>query len=273
MSPDRFISARLPRLLALLACLLVAPKLHAAIDVLDTMDVVHGRDQSTITIHLNIPVRYKSHAPESSGDLLRISVEPVVTPGAAADVLFGRETMQWSPDPRVPLFEVMYEGQGFAATAIILRFEKRVEYQVPANPDFRSIVVIVKHPAGLGTVIPDAVREDAGLPELAGSSPQAQGPMADLMKDANRRLTDGDNAGAIRIYTKVLQSPQHEYSRAALEYLGLARERKGQLAHAKALYKDYLTRYPEGQDADRVRQRLAGLLTARDTPKGMMTMS
>ena len=267
MSPDRFIPARLPRLLALLACLLVAPELHAAIEVLDTMDVVHGRDRSTITIHLNIPVRYKSHAPESSGDLLRISVEPVVTPGAAADVLFGSETMQWSPDPRVPLFEVVYEGEGFAGTSISLRFEKQVEYQVPANPDFRSIVVIVKHPPGPGTIIPDAAREDAGLPDLAGSSAQEQGPMADLMKDANRSMTDGDYAGAIRIYTKVLQSPEHEYSRPALEYLGLARERKGQLAHAKALYKDYLTRYPEGQDADRVRQRLAGLLTARDTPK------
>jgi len=69
MSPDRFIPARLLRLLALLACLLVVPELHAAIDVLDTMDIVHGRDQSTITIHLNIPVRYKSHAPEYPGAL------------------------------------------------------------------------------------------------------------------------------------------------------------------------------------------------------------
>ena len=146
MKPSHLIPARLLRLLALIACLLVAPELQAAIDVLDTMDVVHGRDQSTITIHLNIPVRYKSHAPESSGDLLRISVEPVVTSGAAADVLLGSETMQWSPDPRGPLFEVVYEGQGFAGTAINLRFEKRVEYQVPANPDFRSIVVVVKHP-------------------------------------------------------------------------------------------------------------------------------
>jgi tetratricopeptide (TPR) repeat protein len=279
MIPSHLIPARLLRLLAFVACLLVVPELHAAIDVLDTMDVVHGRDRSTITIHLNIPVRYKSHAPESSGDLLRISVEPVVTSGAAEDVLLGRETMQWRPDPRVPLFEVAYEGQGFSASSINLRFQGRVEYEVPANPDFRSIVVIVKHPPGVAGSVDeaapavdaaDAAREDAALPELAGSSPQAQGPMADLMKDANGKMTDGDYAGAIRIYTKVLQSPEHEYSSAALEYLGLARERKGQLAHAKAVYEDYLARYPEGEDADRVRQRLAGLLTARDTPKAKL---
>jgi hypothetical protein len=279
MKPCPLIPARLFRLLALIAGLLAAPELHAAIDVLDTMDVVHGSDRSTITIRLNIPVRYKSHAPERSGDLLHISVEPVVTLGSGADVLLGRETMQWRPDPRVPLFEVIYEGEGFAATAIDLRFQGQVEFEVPANPDFRSIVVIVKHPPGAaggvaepapGEAVADTVREDAALPELAGSSPQAQGPMAGLMKEANRKMTDGDYSGAIRIYTKVLESPEHEYSSAALEYLGLARERKGQLAHAKAVYEDYLARYPEGEDADRVRQRLAGLLTARDTPKAKL---
>ena len=39
------------------------------------------------------------------------------------------------------------------------------------------------------------------------------------------------------------------------------------LAHAKAEYEEYLRLYPEGDGAERVRQRLEGILTARAKPK------
>ena len=72
------------------------PAAHAAIDVIDRIDITRGVDESTIHIHLNIPVSYKLHVPEHSGDLLRIFVEPLPSPGAAADALLGRESIQWS---------------------------------------------------------------------------------------------------------------------------------------------------------------------------------
>ena len=56
------------------------------------------------------------------------------------------------------------------------------------------------------------------------------------------------------------------FSKEAQEYLGLARERNGQLAHAKAEYRIYLAKYPEGEDAQRVRQRLDALVTAYQAP-------
>ena len=41
--------------------------------------------------------------------------------------------------------------------------------------------------------------------------------------------------------------------------LGIARERNGQMAHAKAEYEEYLRRYPEGPAADRIRSRLKAI--------------
>ncbi len=89
-----------------------------------------------------------------------------------------------------------------------------------------------------------------------------------LLKDeAEVAMTSGDYRRAIQIYTKLLEFPDEETRREAQELLGLARERNGQLAHAKAEYESYLQLYPEGEGAERVRQRLSGLLTARAVPK------
>jgi tetratricopeptide (TPR) repeat protein len=71
---------------------------------------------------------------------------------------------------------------------------------------------------------------------------------------------------AIQIYTRVLRAPENTYTPRALELLGLSRERNGQVAQAVAEYRRYLQYYPEGEDADRVSQRLAGLATAHKTP-------
>jgi hypothetical protein len=82
-----------------------------------------------------------------------------------------------------------------------------------------------------------------------------------LMDDARRAMTGGEIDRAVQIYTKVLQQAQNEHQQQAQEFLGLARERNGQLAHAKAEYQRYLDLYPESDGATRVSQRLAALLS------------
>lgn len=104
---------------------------------------------------------------------------------------------------------------------------------------------------------------------LAEPQPTAPAPAAgttlspedvnDLMDQGRAAMITTEYPRAVQLYTRVLQSPEHERSAEALEYLGLARERNGQQAHAVAEYRQYLVLYPEGDGAARVRQRLAGL--------------
>ena len=81
-----------------------------------------------------------------------------------------------------------------------------------------------------------------------------------LMEEARKTMAAGDISRAIQIYTKVLQQPEHARLAEAQEFLALAREKNGQLAHAKAEYQRYLSLYPNGEGTARVNQRLSALL-------------
>jgi hypothetical protein len=94
-----------------------------------------------------------------------------------------------------------------------------------------------------------------------------------LMESARRAIAMGKYPTAIRLYSKVLRYESHPYNKDALEYLGLARERNKQIAHAKAEYRRYLHLYPKSSGAVRVRQRLAVILTARKRAPGRRSLA
>jgi hypothetical protein len=99
--------------------------------------------------------------------------------------------------------------------------------------------------------------------DLADASPTGaatDSKIDELMEDARRAMIAGDISRAIQIYTKVLQLPDSGRHAEAQEFLALAREKNGQMAHAKAEYQRYLSLYPDGDGAARVNQRLAALL-------------
>ena len=88
-----------------------------------------------------------------------------------------------------------------------------------------------------------------------------------LMQRAKNDFKKQDFTQAIRYLTAIIAAGDHKYSSEALELLGLSRQRKGQNAHAAAIYKEYLEKYPEGEGAIRVQQRLSGLLTSTQAPR------
>ncbi|RLA31053.1 MAG: hypothetical protein DRR11_11770, partial [Gammaproteobacteria bacterium] len=87
-----------------------------------------------------------------------------------------------------------------------------------------------------------------------------------LMSDARKAMVAREYSRAVQIYTKVLRAPNHDRHHEAQEFLALAREKNGQMAHARAEYQRYLALYPDSEGATRVSQRLAALLAVERKP-------
>lgn len=88
-----------------------------------------------------------------------------------------------------------------------------------------------------------------------------------LMEEARVALSTSHYDTAISLYTQVISHNDLQFGVLALEYLGVAREKNGQLAHAKSIYQQFLEKYPKDKSAPRVRQRLNALITAASQPK------
>lgn len=99
--------------------------------------------------------------------------------------------------------------------------------------------------------------------EQIGSDPPLDAAtLKGLVAEARAAMNAHDYPTAITILTRLQRQPEFPQRAAMQELLGLARERSGQLAHAKAEYQEYLHRYPNGEAADRVARRLVTLSAA-----------
>lgn len=96
------------------------------------------------------------------------------------------------------------------------------------------------------------------------SSPSA------TMQAARLAMTQGQYDQAITLYHQALDDADPAVSRQAMELLGVAQERSGDLRAAHRTYEHYLTLYPKGEASDRVRQRLAAIDTANAAPKAQL---
>jgi tetratricopeptide (TPR) repeat protein len=115
----------------------------------------------------------------------------------------------------------------------------------------------------------------AAPPPLRGRPPPAEAPTAQaqapagspeaLMAEGRGAIVREDYAAAIRAFTALLALPPNGLTRDAQEFLALSYERRGDPSRAKIEYENYLRRYPQGEDSDRVRQRLASLAAAAPT--------
>ncbi|HEY6923822.1 MAG TPA: SPOR domain-containing protein, partial [Steroidobacteraceae bacterium] len=111
---------------------------------------------------------------------------------------------------------------------------------------------------------PNAISGEA-LPsvEHIGSDPPLDAATIKTMLGQIRSaMSARDYPTAIRLLTKLQRQPEFPERSRVQELLGLARERSGQLAHAKAEYEEYLRRYPKGEAAERIALRLRILRAA-----------
>lgn len=80
-----------------------------------------------------------------------------------------------------------------------------------------------------------------------------------LEADAEAAIRAKDLVAALPILEELLSYAANEHTPRAHELLGILRERAGRFVEARAIYTDYLARYPGDEGVSRVKQRLAAI--------------
>ena len=130
---------------ALLGLLLSVPECSSAQFTLSDVRVAEVGALSVIEVSSTVLVRYVQHYPESSGDELRIQLEPLNVTRDQAQWVFRRQIVSGSPRNPAMLAEAIYEGDIDNGPYLTLFFRRPVGFQVRQGTDFRSVVVVV-HP-------------------------------------------------------------------------------------------------------------------------------
>lgn len=89
----------------------------------------------------------------------------------------------------------------------------------------------------------------------------------ELMVRADQAMKEKKYRTAVSLYSRIINLGNTSKNQQSMEYLGLAREKNGQLIHARAEYRLYLKKYTSGEDFARVRQRLLSLKTQLLKPR------
>ncbi|MDE2435264.1 MAG: SPOR domain-containing protein [Sphingomonadales bacterium] len=179
--------------------------------------------------------------------------------------LFEKDAQQWHR-LRAGFFETR-EAAEAARTRLAAAYPDA--WVVKVTEDERS--------AGLAShgAAPTVAAQSAPLPPPAAApvttsqpgTPADEAETLRLTTESEQAIRDGNVDRAIQLLTNAAARPENSGTPRALELLGLARERKGQAAHAQAAYEEYLRRFPNAEGADRVRQRLAALSAAPTSPQ------
>ena len=236
-----------------------------------------------LKVNFNFRIRYANHFPLDHGDELRITVNPIDRSQAAGLLILPREAAT-VPDGKLHgIRAITLDTQNPAGPALRILFDRPVAYQVAPGSDTQSIVVAIAgakpspscsptFPGVAYTTIPigDGRNLSGGASARTQTRPAGVISESDLrtiagwMDEGRAALRHNNPAGAIQIFRKILKYPENQYSAEAQELLGLAHQKSGQVREARAEYEDYLRRYPSGEHSERVRQRLAGIVTAND---------
>lgn len=187
-----------------------------------------------------------------------VAVTPAVSPAPTTTVEdlsanYPTET-QLEPStepPAAPSKTMAVDSSAGNPTETPSKPETRPKADAKALPVKTALAMNNAKPAAplVAQVAPEPIPADASVEERAAA----------LMKRGRDALTQGDNAAAIRSLDQLLKLPPNRSTQEALELMGVARERNGETALAKEAYDRYLKLYPQGEDADRVRQRLANV--------------
>jgi tetratricopeptide repeat protein len=253
----------------LLACVLASSGRNAFADdasgiasrVLDQVEVVQLGEGARVSVRFGCPLRYTTHFPPTDATELRISLVPL--PGCLPTDIVD-SALQAPAGNAAGLGDVHLEPVG-SALVLTLTFASPVDVDVRPSPDFLGLDIAVfgqvTRPRPRPQIKPSAV-----APPASRTLPSSE-VLESQWLEARAAFDAGDYPASVRLLTRLVEYPEHPRRAEAQELLGLARERSGQLAHAKAEYDEYLRRYPDGPAAGRVAQRRDALATLDAKPQ------
>lgn len=251
------------------------------------LQIVPRRHCSLLRVEFNLRVRYAGHFPASSGEELRITVQPADTTELALLKSLRREALRAPQLPQAGIKVVELDSDQPGGPILRIQFDRPTHFDVAQGPDYQSIVISVASPGAKRSCLPalpagpggtwdtsvaidgdfahsghDARTPAAAAGRGAGAMSAKDTATADArMQEARAAMRKHDYETAIRLYRKVLSYPEHANSAEAQEMLALCLQKSGHLGEARAELEDFLLRYPQSEARDRVRQRIDALAT------------
>jgi len=209
---------------------------------------VDGRRTSngwSVELRFEQPLRYMGRSPDGAAEVVRIELRTFGLGQAdETPIVEGRVDRPFDPKSGPPIDSLtVMRAADENGLFIEIQFSRATPFEIRQESDLQRLEI----------VIPDAD---------AVGAPRYEAAAASLLKTAKQSMADHEYAHAAQLYTRVLSMNAPGAHPEALEMLGLARERGGQRAHAKAEYERFLEQYPDHEHARRVRQRLQALATA-----------
>ncbi len=241
---------------------------HVMAQPLDSVSLEYQETGIVATVRLTAPVQYLRHFPEHHGKVLEIFFNRVS--GATSDEPWvDNEVRKSPPSTLIPGFKVTTRNQNTPQSKLVIEFERDADYTVAPGKDNRSLLIIIRPDKmssktvllpKLPTVKPERLPPtDATLTEFEATMADNNKKARELLMQARDALEAGNNEVAVDAFNRLLLLPPNDYTEDAQEWVGVARERSGQIGKARVEYDLYLKIYPEGEGVVRVAQRLTAL--------------
>lgn len=244
-------------------CALLAFAGLAQAQPLDDVSLEFQDSGVVATIRLTGAVRYLNHFPASHGDQLEIFYERIKGSGSD-EKWIDNEVRKSPPSSLIPSFTVVTRGQQTDKPKLVINFSREAEYSVAPGKDNQSFLITikpVKREVATGPL--PALPTVQPLAAVAAGASAEQVRLADINKQAFELMNKGrdalaakNNDAAMDAFNKLLLLPPNDYTQDAQEWVGVARERAGQIDKAKIEFDLYLRLYPQGEGVARVARRI-----------------
>jgi len=263
-----------------LAALVAAGQSHALAEptldkLLATVNVTGTSTCSHVELKLNRPVNVTGADPAEKALDIAVHIEPLATTLPTETGKSLKEAASVPPQNAAGIGGVVYDPAATQGPVIHFVFSKVMAYHIKRDDDNRHIVIDVTDVATAEKCLgfKPSVADQGPKTDLKKSldnpdqAPDAQGSGQDAetaLSDGKKQLAAGDFNRATAFFTKAASLGSGRVKQDAQEMLGLSHERAGQLAFAKAEYDTYLSQYPTGPDATRVKGRRDAVIAAMD---------